>query len=71
MDRPIDFSRYSVRDGRLAPITCVACGCRLEQQAAADGWWHYAGAEGRDARGCCVACVGRPHYQSGEALAAS
>ena len=56
-----DFTAFSVRDGRLAPITCVACGCRLEQRA--DGtWWHFGGRGERDARGCIVACAERPHY---------
>jgi hypothetical protein len=52
---------FSVRDGRLAPVTCVACGCRLWERA--DGaWMHYAGEPGRDARGDIVACVADPHY---------
>ena len=37
-----DFAAFSVRDGRLAPVTCVVCGCRLEQRAD-DTWWHFAG----------------------------
>jgi hypothetical protein len=56
-----DFSAFSVRDGRLVPITCAACGCRLEQRADGD-WWHFAGAAGRDARGCIVACAEQPHF---------
>ena len=64
-----DFTAFSVRDGRLAPITCVACGCRLEQRA--DGtWWHYAGRGDRDARGCVVACAEQPHYAPGGIAAA-
>ena len=56
-----DFAAFSVRDGRLAAITCVVCGCRLEQRA--DGtWWHFAGRSNRDARGCIVACAEQPHY---------
>lgn len=52
---------FSVRDGRRAPVTCVACGCRLEQHP--DGtWWHFAGRANRDARGCIVACAEQPHY---------
>jgi hypothetical protein len=64
----IDLTKYSVRDGRLAPITCVVCGCRLEQRDGADGWWHFTGREGRDARGCIVACATEPHYRNGDAL---
>jgi hypothetical protein len=57
----LDLSRLSVRDGRLAPVTCVSCGCRLERRD--DGtWWHFAGGEGHDARGCSVPCIDRPHY---------
>ena len=59
-----DFTANSVRDGRLVAVTCVACGCRLERRA--DGsWWHFSGRGERDARGCIVACVGRPHYAPG------
>lgn len=56
-----DFTAFSVRDGRLAPVTCVACGCRLERRAD-DTWWHYSGRGDRDARGCIVACAEQPHY---------
>jgi hypothetical protein len=59
-----DLSAFSVRDGRLAPVTCVACGCRLERR---DGgtWWHVAGRGNRDARDCIVECAERPHYAPG------
>jgi hypothetical protein len=60
----LDRSRFSVRDGRLAPVTCVACGCRLEQRAGLDGWFHFRGKAGRDARGCIVACADDAHYAS-------
>jgi len=69
MNTIIEFDKVSVRDGRLAPVTCVACGCRLEQRG--DAWWHFTGVAGRDARGCTVGCTDRPHYQSGAALRAS
>jgi hypothetical protein len=56
-----DLSAFSVRDGRLAPVTCVACGCRLDRHA--DGtWWHFSPTRDRDARGCIVACAEQPHY---------
>lgn len=69
---PIDISRdltaFSVREGRLAPVTCVACGCRLEQHP--DGtWWHFGGRGDRDARGCIVACAEQPHYGGVAAVA--
>jgi hypothetical protein len=60
-----DFSLFSVRDGRLAPVTCVSCGCRLEQRGDDGSWWHFAGRGNRDARGCIVECAERPHYASG------
>jgi hypothetical protein len=59
-----DFTTFSVRDGRLAPVTCVACGCRLERRAEGS-WWHFSGRGDRDARGCIVACAERPHYAGG------
>jgi hypothetical protein len=61
----VDLSTFSVRDGRLAPVTCVACGCRLERHDGSDAWWHFAGVEGRDARGCIVGCATAPHYDGG------
>jgi hypothetical protein len=63
------LTAFSVRDGRLAPITCVVCGCRLERHD--DGsWWHFTGQVGRDARGCIVACADQPHYAPGGIAAA-
>jgi len=56
-----DLTAFSVRDGRLAPVTCVACGCRLERRDD-DTWWHFSGRGDRDARGCIVACAEQPHY---------
>lgn len=58
-----DFTASSVRDGRPAPVTCVACGCRLERRD--DTWWHFSGRGDRDARGCIVACAEQPHYAPG------
>jgi hypothetical protein len=45
-------------------VTCVACGCRLEQRPGLDGWFHFRGKPGRDARGCIVACAEDAHYAS-------
>lgn len=50
-------------------VVCGACGCRLATRESADdagfdgprSWYHYAGAAGRDARGCTVSCVDVPH----------
>ncbi|MCA1587724.1 MAG: hypothetical protein LC744_03400 [Chloroflexi bacterium] len=63
-----DLTAFSVRDGRLAPVTCVACGCRLERRD--DTWWHFGGRGERDARGCIVACAEQPHYAPGGIAAA-
>jgi hypothetical protein len=56
---------------RIGPETviCAACGCRLQTRATADDdgfggartWYHFAGAAGRDARGCTVACTESGH----------
>ncbi len=45
-------------------VVCDACGCRLSD---ADGraYRHFAGAPGRDARGCRVACIDQEHRVSG------
>jgi hypothetical protein len=57
----------AIRDGRAAPVTCAACGCRLERvgfvnQAA---WFHFSPMDGRDARGCRVDCAELAHDGSG------
>lgn len=59
----------AVRDGQLGPVTCAACGCRLE--AAEDGMWvHFGRLGGRDARGCRVECIDLDHTANGRVLAA-
>ena len=62
-------------DGRTAgpdigdsPVTCSACGCRLEHAADLNGWLHFAPMAGRDARGCRVACADEVHDARGHAL---
>jgi hypothetical protein len=53
-----------------AVLTCAACGCRLiARESLADGgghgpdaaWRHYWGPPERDARGCRVDCIDKPH----------
>jgi hypothetical protein len=58
----------AVRDGQGAPVTCAACGCRLE---AADGgtYLHFGRFGGRDARGCRVDCAELAHDRSGRPVA--
>jgi hypothetical protein len=53
-----------------ATVVCESCGCRLTTRESADDagftgarrWFHFAGATGRDARGCSVACVDAAHH---------
>lgn len=50
-------------------VVCAACGCRLTTRESADDagftgartWYHFAGAPGRDARGCSVSCAEAAH----------
>ena len=57
----------AVRDGRLAPVTCVACGCRLA--ASGDAFVHFQGFAGRDARGCRIDCAEAMHDAAGRPIA--
>jgi len=57
----------AVRDGQGAPVTCAACGCRLEPAGSA--WYHFSPLGGRDARGCRVTCADLAHDASGSAIA--
>lgn len=58
------FTRpLAVRGGQGAPVTCAACGCRLEQTG--EAWFHFNPISGRDARGCRVACADAAHDLSG------
>ena len=59
----------AVRDGQIAPVTCAACGCRMEQ-ADSTTWFHFGRFAGHDARGCRVACVDLGHDVLGAPLAA-
>lgn len=67
----------AVRAGQLVPVTCAACGCRLEGRREGDpaldegwtSWWHFRGGPFRDARGCTVACIGLEHRVDGSSIA--
>ena len=61
----------AVRDGRNAPVTCAACGCRLQASgpAGSETWHHFGPMAGRDARGCRVDCVEQAHDADGRVLA--
>jgi hypothetical protein len=56
----------AVRGGQGAPVTCAACGCRLSQ--ADDVWFHFDPRDGRDARGCRIACAEAAHDATGRAV---
>ena len=57
----------AVREGRSAPVTCAACGCRLT--ASGDAWFHFNPLAGRDARGCRIGCADAAHDADGRAIA--
>jgi hypothetical protein len=63
----------SFSSGHAAPVTCAACGCRLEAATGArDGEYHHFGPfNGRDARGCLVDCVELVHDWTGRPVLAS
>lgn len=63
----------TVRDGQVAPVTCSACGCRLEASGTADEapWFHFGRLGGRDARGCRPGCVDAAHDREGRAILAA
>jgi hypothetical protein len=67
------WREVAVRDGQLAPVTCEACGCRLEAVGRPDAaaWFHFGRGAGRDARGCRVACVDAAHDAGGRAALAA
>ena len=63
----------AVREGHLAPVTCEACGCRLEavEDERAVAWFHFGRISGRDARGERIACIDAPHDAGGHAALAA
>jgi len=61
MPRPL-----AVRDGHGAPVTCAACGCRLE--GTGEAWFHFNPLAGRDARGCRVSCADAAHDTTGRPI---
>jgi hypothetical protein len=71
MIHPSDPDRVAVRvvrDGQMAPVTCGACGCRLDHSAPGT-WYHFGRFAGRDARGCRVECVDLGHDAAGQPMA--
>lgn len=57
----------AVRDGQIAAVSCVNCGCRLEPSGTADEapWFHFGRMGGRDARGDRPVCIDAPHDRGG------
>ncbi|HLX33607.1 MAG TPA: hypothetical protein VKR30_00015 [Candidatus Limnocylindrales bacterium] len=73
-DRTIDQpAAQAVRAGQLAPVTCLACGCRLETigEGESVSWFHFGRMAGRDARGCRVSCIDAAHDVEGHAALAA
>ena len=60
----------AVRPEGASVLTCGTCGCRLTARESLDdgarygpdaAWRHFWGEGDRDARGCLVQCVDKPH----------
>ena len=64
-----DGRETAVRDGQLVPVTCAACGCRLEAVEGSGGlaWYHYGRMAGSDARGDRPGCIDAAHDAGGRA----
>jgi hypothetical protein len=67
---PADPTRrfpYGHAVSATGPVTCVACGCRLQLVGpeGAAAWFHFSPLGGRDARGCRVPCVDAAHDANG------
>ena len=60
-------AQIAVRDGHGAPVTCMACGCRLTPGG--EAWFHFNPLGGRDARGCRISCADAAHDVSGQPIA--
>jgi len=63
---PISTGFRPARDAKSGPVTCAACGCRLERSDVDPAtWFHFGRFAGRDARGCRVGCVEVAHDRFG------
>jgi len=73
-DRTPELSQpHAVRAGRIAPVTCGTCGCRLEAVGPESDpmWFHFGRLGGRDARGHVVLCVDAAHDVEGHTAVAA
>ena len=64
------FDGYQDRSG---PVTCAACGCRLQPVGPSDAaaYFHFGSLGGRDARGCRVDCTDLAHDTTGRPVPAA
>ena len=70
MFTPSDARSFAGRPDRSGPVTCAACGCRLQVVGPTDAaaYFHFGSLGGRDARGCRVDCADLAHDATGRAL---
>ncbi len=66
-------SSFVTRPDSGGPVTCAACGCRLQPVGPSDvaAFFHFGSLGGRDARGCRVDCSDLAHDASGHPVPAS
>lgn len=59
---------FSARREGAGPVTCAACGCRLQVVGSTEAaaYFHFGAVGGRDARGCRVDCADLAHDATGE-----
>jgi hypothetical protein len=69
-DARSSFVSQSVAGG---PVTCAACGCRLQPVGPSDSaaFFHFGSLGGRDARGCRIDCSDMAHDASGRPVPAA
>jgi hypothetical protein len=67
---PSDARSFAPRPDPAGPVTCAACGCRLQVVGSGDAaaYFHFGSLGGRDARGCRVDCADLAHDSAGRAL---
>jgi hypothetical protein len=70
MLNPSDARSFLPRQDRGGPVTCAACGCRLQPVGSSDAaaYFHFGSLGGRDARGCRIDCADLAHDATGHAL---